>query len=164
MFVSIFMLMFMALDRYLAVIRGSCLAKLSKYRNSQVVINTVSAAITWKVKLQVSTVIWKEHKLTYHTILKDIYPIKKSPRSSSNTVSILARKFSLATKVLNFSLQRPLRTHIGVGDRCSRLNMLVTLKSPTLQIQSPTWSCHQDYCDHSLSVFFRRVLLYGALE
>ena len=46
MFVSIFMLMFMALDRYLAVIRGSCLAKLSKYRNSQVVINTVSASIT----------------------------------------------------------------------------------------------------------------------
>ena len=45
MFVSIFMLMLMALDRYLAVIRNSFIQKLSKYRNSPVVIGHVSLII-----------------------------------------------------------------------------------------------------------------------
>ena len=41
MFVSIFMLMLMALDRYLAVIRNSFIHRFSKYRNSPVVIGHV---------------------------------------------------------------------------------------------------------------------------
>ena len=36
------MLMCMALDRYLAVIRGSWSSRLNKFRDSQLVINTVS--------------------------------------------------------------------------------------------------------------------------
>ena len=42
MFVSIFMLMFMAMDRYLAVIRNSVLSPLGKYRNSPCFISFVS--------------------------------------------------------------------------------------------------------------------------
>ena len=45
MFVSIFMLMCMALDRYLAVIRGSWSSRLNKFRDSQLVINTVKKTL-----------------------------------------------------------------------------------------------------------------------
>ena len=42
MFVSIFMLMCMTLDRYLAVTRGSWSSRLNKFRDSQLVIITVT--------------------------------------------------------------------------------------------------------------------------
>ena len=75
MFVSIFMLMCMAIDRYLAVIRGSWSSRLNKFRDSQLVINTVCSFGKYQIMLIFETTSVTEFK-SFAVLLENVKTIK----------------------------------------------------------------------------------------